>query len=112
MAGRVSVVDEGKRVQHGEIIVVYPGQRSSLSFLQIGGVGEEVQYTPLAWNVSVVSLSKCVMIIEYRKKGGAVLYSDFVIILRLASLQYIAKLAMSKSQKLRSPLPQLYSNVP
>ncbi len=32
--------------------------------------------------------------------------SDFVTILRLASLQYITKLAMSESQKPRSPLPQ------
>ncbi len=32
-------VDEGKRVQHGEIIGVYPGLRSSLPFLQIGGGG-------------------------------------------------------------------------
>ena len=37
--GRESVVDEGERVQHGEIIGVYPGKRSSLPFLQIGGEG-------------------------------------------------------------------------
>jgi hypothetical protein len=36
-------------------------------------------------------------------KGGAVLYSDFATLLRLALLQYITKLAMSKSQKPRSP---------
>ncbi len=40
------------------------------------------------------------------EKGGAVLYSDFVTILRLASLQYITKLDMSQSQKPRSPIPQ------
>jgi hypothetical protein len=40
--------------------------------------------------------------IDYR----TVLYSDFVTILRLASLQYITKLAMSQSQKPWSPLPQ------
>ncbi len=34
------------------------------------------------------------------------MYSDFVTILRLASLQYITKLAMSQSQKPWSPLPQ------
>jgi hypothetical protein len=33
-----SIVDEGKKVQHGEIIG-YLGQRSSLPFLQIGGGG-------------------------------------------------------------------------
>ncbi len=37
------------------------------------------------------------------EKGGAVLYSDFVTIFRLASLQFITKLAMSQSQ---STLPQ------
>ncbi len=42
------------------------------------------------------------------EKDGAVLYSDFVTILRLASLQYITKLAMSQSQKPRYPLPLNY----
>jgi hypothetical protein len=40
------------------------------------------------------------------EKGGAVLYRDFVTILRGALMQYIANLAKSQSQKPRSPLPQ------
>ncbi len=34
--------------------------------------------------------------------------SDFVTILRMVSMQYISKLAMSQSQKPQSPLPQKY----
>jgi hypothetical protein len=47
-----------------------------------------------------------ITIIEYRKGYRAVLYSDFVTILRLASMQYITKLVTSQSQKPRSSLPQ------
>jgi hypothetical protein len=42
--------------------------------------------------------------IEYRIRWS----SDFVTILRLASLQYITKLAMSQNQKPRSPRPTKY----
>ncbi len=44
------------------------------------------------------------------EKGRAVLYSDFVTILRDASMQYITKLSIStsQSQKHRSPLPPEY----
>ncbi len=65
MAGRVSVVDEGKIVQHGEIIGVYLGQRSSLPLVQTGGGGGggQLQYTPPTYHVSAVSLSKYLMTI-------------------------------------------------
>jgi hypothetical protein len=38
------------------------------------------------------------------EKDRAVLYSDFVTILRMVSMQYITKLVTSQSQKPRSPL--------
>jgi hypothetical protein len=41
------------------------------------------------------------------EKGEAVLYRDFVTILRGESLEYITKLATPQSQKPRSPLPQI-----
>jgi hypothetical protein len=41
------------------------------------------------------------------EKGGAVPYRDLVTILRLASMQYITKLAMLQSQKPRFSLPEI-----
>ncbi len=40
------------------------------------------------------------------EKGRAVLYSDFVTILRVVSMKYITELATSQSQKPQFSLPQ------